>query len=394
MESAGASPLRVLLVEDQPFDAELLEHALRRAGFTVRSTRVETEEAYLAALDTAPEVILADYTLPQFDAPRALSLLRERGLSIPFIVVTGAVSEEVVVECMRQGAADYLLKDRLGRLGPAVERALTEQRQREAQARAEEAMRRARDEFLSSVAHDLKTPLVAIQGMTQLTQRQLRHIESPETEQAAERLEAVVTAARRMAGLVDEMLDLTQLQMGRALELDRREMDLVALAQSAIEQYQSLSTAHHFHLETHYHSLLVAYDPTRLERVIGNLLSNAVKYSPNGGTITVRIEREADTAGEWAILTVSDEGLGIPAADLPRIFERFHRGANVVGQLQGTGIGLASARQIVEQHGGAISVQSVEGAGSSFTIRLPLEPRGSDDSVGAEANIADVNAVQ
>ena len=114
-------PLRVLLIEDSEDDALLAVHELRRAGFEPDWSRVETELDYLAHLEPTLDVILADYHLPQFDVLTALHRLQERGLDIPFIVVTGALGDEGAVECLRQGATDYLLKDRLARLGPAVD---------------------------------------------------------------------------------------------------------------------------------------------------------------------------------------------------------------------------------------------------------------------------------
>jgi len=101
------NPLRVLILEDNPSDAELMVHELRQAGFDPDWWRVETESDYLAHLEPGLEVILADYHLPQFDAPRALRLLQERGLEVPFMVVSGTIGEEVAVECMKQGAVDY-----------------------------------------------------------------------------------------------------------------------------------------------------------------------------------------------------------------------------------------------------------------------------------------------
>jgi signal transduction histidine kinase/CheY-like chemotaxis protein len=129
----------VLILEDQPTDAELMVRELRRAMFDPTWQRVEAESDYVAHLDPALDVILADYKLPQFDAVCALQRLQERGLDIPFIVVSGAISEEVAVECMKQGAADYLLKDRLARLGQAVAQALEQRRLRRERRRAEEA---------------------------------------------------------------------------------------------------------------------------------------------------------------------------------------------------------------------------------------------------------------
>src|SRR5262249_6179061 len=134
-------PLRVLMLEDSPDDARLILHELRRGGFEPIGERVETEADFLDQLDPALEIILSDYHLPQFDALRALRLVQERGVDVPVILVTGAVGEEAAVECLRQGAADSLLKDRLARLGQAVSHALEEQQARAGRRRAEAALR-------------------------------------------------------------------------------------------------------------------------------------------------------------------------------------------------------------------------------------------------------------
>ena len=117
--------IRVLLVEDSVTDAELVIRELRRAGFDPLCTRVDTQESFLSELDLSPELILSDYALPQFDGLAAFKLLQKSGRDIPFILVSGTVGEEIAVDCMRLGVADYLLKDRLSRLGPAVKLALT-----------------------------------------------------------------------------------------------------------------------------------------------------------------------------------------------------------------------------------------------------------------------------
>jgi signal transduction histidine kinase len=119
--------------------------------------------------------------------------------------------------------------------------------------------------------------------------------------------------------------------------------------------------------------------------VLGNLLSNAIKYSPEGGDISVEVTQEEGPAGAWAVVVVRDQGLGIPAADLPHILERFQRAGNVIGRISGSGVGLASARQIVEQHGGTIAVASEERRGSTFTVRLPLAPQESEIAAVASA---------
>lgn len=134
-------PLHILVLEDSAIDAELIIEELRGAGFDPLWTRVKTEKDYLAALDPAPDLILADYSLPQFDGLRALKLLRERRLDIPFILVSGMIGEEAAVEVMKHGATDYLLKDRIARLGNAVSHALEEQRLRAEKRLAESRFR-------------------------------------------------------------------------------------------------------------------------------------------------------------------------------------------------------------------------------------------------------------
>ena len=131
-------PLRVLFLEDQPDDARLLVHELCRAGFEPSGERAENEAGFVALLDPPPDVILSDYSLPQWSGLDALRLVRERGLDVPVIVVSGTMGEEQAVAAMREGAADYLLKDRLARLGPAVASAMERRRLREDKERAED----------------------------------------------------------------------------------------------------------------------------------------------------------------------------------------------------------------------------------------------------------------
>src|SRR5437764_14937039 len=151
------TPLHVLILEDSPADVELLLHELRRAGFEPLWQHVATEPAFLAGLAPPPDIILADYALPQFDALRALRDVQERAPDVPLIVVTGAISDEAAVACLKQGAADYLLKDRLGRLGEAVRHALAARDLRLQHRGAHEALPASEERFraLSEHASDL-----------------------------------------------------------------------------------------------------------------------------------------------------------------------------------------------------------------------------------------------
>jgi len=153
--------LQVLFLEDRPADADLVLYELKRAGYQISHQRVDTRVDYLAAIQESPDLILADYNLPQFTALQALRLLQESGLDIPFIVLTGSISEEAAVETMKQGAADYLLKDRLSRLGQAIERALHEKTLRDEKRRSELALRLSEEKF--SKAFRISPDAISIQ---------------------------------------------------------------------------------------------------------------------------------------------------------------------------------------------------------------------------------------
>jgi signal transduction histidine kinase len=231
---------------------------------------------------------------------------------------------------------------------------------------------RTREEFLAAAAHDLKTPLAAVKGMAQLLQGRIARGALLPPERLSEALATIDAAVTRMAALVDELLDLARLSMQRPLDLDRRPTDLVTLAHAVAAEQQVTSEAHRIEVHAAVTELTGLYDRGRLARALGNLVSNAIKYSPDGGTVTITVEQTADAGGAWALLSVRDQGLGIPPEDLPHVFERFHRGSNVVGRIGGAGIGLASVRQVVEAHGGTVVVTSTLGQGSCFTLRLPL----------------------
>jgi PAS domain S-box-containing protein len=241
----------------------------------------------------------------------------------------------------------------------------------EATAQLREALQ-TRDEFLAAASHDLKNPIASIKAAAQLLQRRLSRRGQVPLEQLHEGLATIDTVATRAASQVDELLDVARLQLGRPLDLDRRAVDLVALVRAAIAECQTRTDRHSLSFDADEAQLVGYWDEPRLARVVVNLMENAVKYSPEGGRVQIDVSREEDGAGCCAILSVSDEGMGIPATELEQIFNRFQRGSNVVGQIAGTGIGLASARHIVESHGGTISAHNRSGRGAAFTVRLPL----------------------
>ena len=291
-------------------------------------------------------VLLTEPTVSAFAAARRQVLERSAVLAVILAVI---------------GALGWTLA---GRLSTAYQTAV--QARAEAERLSSDLKRalHARDEFLAAASHDLRNPLSTIQSASELLERAA---DDPNTRARVESCAAhIQSAAKRMAQQLDSFLDVSRLEAGRPLELKKRKHDLMPLVRQVVQECQQTTTRHQLLLEGP--AMLQAnVDAPRLQRVVSNLVGNAIKYSPDGGEVTVKIEAH-DTD---VIMTVRDRGVGIPGSDQARVFERFQRGTNVEGRFQGTGIGLAGAKQIVEQHGGAITLKSQVGKGSTFTVRFP-----------------------
>src|SRR5579883_1385325 len=236
----------------------------------------------------------------------------------------------------------------------------------------EEELRRQKEQFLAAAAHDLKTPLTTIRGMVQLLSRQLGRAEEVQPERLARTIASLNAATSKMNGLIEELLDVSRLESTGTLSLNRDETDLVAVARAVIESYSGGYPEHRLEFETSSEQVIGYWDAARLERAISNLVGNAIKYSPEGGTVWISISQQQADQGEEAVVSVRDEGIGIPSGDLGRIFDRFQRGSNVPEKLSGSGIGLSYVRQVVLQHEGTIGVQSRPGEGTTFALRLPM----------------------
>ena len=233
-----------------------------------------------------------------------------------------------------------------------------------------------KDAFLSSVSHDLKNPVASLLATTQLLQRRLQRGQPPSVDDLRDTTDTLVITASRIAEQLDQVLDIARTHLGRPLDLMLREVDLTTIVQQIVAEQGAALERHHIRIElpeAGEHSLVGQWDPGRLRRTLRNLIGNAIKYSPDGGEITVRLSRQDD----YVCVDIADCGLGIPADDLPHVFERFHRGANIAGKIAGTGIGLADVRQIVEQHHGTVTIASTEGAGTTVSLRLPVAPPAS-----------------
>ena len=226
-----------------------------------------------------------------------------------------------------------------------------------------------RDMFLRTLAHDLKGPLVGLGWHVQLLQRRAQ-VGTLDAQALSDALQEVVDGTAEAVSSIDELHDLTLVVAGSPVPLNRERVDLVALAKHVVRT-GPLAGRNHVRVTSQTDELVVEADRARLSRILANLLDNAGKYSPATGEIIVQVSLEESNDSTYGVVRVIDQGRGIPAADLPQIFERYHRGANV-DNAGGQGLGLFSVRRLVELHGGHLTVESREGHGTTVAVWLPF----------------------
>jgi two-component system, cell cycle sensor histidine kinase and response regulator CckA len=376
-------PVRVVMLEDMASDADLIEYELRKAAFPFVMRRVDTRAAFTDALESFdPDVILSDFTLPAFSGIEALEISRERAPRAIFIVVTGSLDEESAVGCMRAGATDYVLKDRLARLGPAILAGLEMQRVRDAKAAAEEALRRSEEllrhsqkmeavgRLAGGIAHDFNNLMTAIFGYCDLLLVTLDDLDARKRD-----VEEIRFATERAARLTRQLLTFSRKQVlePQVLRLDDVVSHLGNMLRRLLGEDVELIVR-----ATHEPAWVFA-DRGQLEQVITNLAVNARDAMPTGGRLSIVtsvVDRNdrlavayADEAPErFVLVEVSDSGAGMTEETKEHLFEPFF---TTKAPGRGSGLGLATVYGIVSQSGGHIEVDSALGLGTTFRVYLP-----------------------
>lgn len=373
---------RILVVDDEVGIREGCRRVLVPQGFDVDVA--ENGPVGLRKLrESRYDVLLLDIMMPGMSGLEVLPQARQIDPDLICIIITGYATVELAVQAIREGAHDFIAKPfsadlllqvlhrelerRALRKEAERVRALEEQARELARAKEElERLDRFKTTFMLTVAHELRAPLNALQSFLWAI---LKGYIPPEEQQ--EVLGRAVQRVQELLDLVDDLLKLAAAKSEKGLE--KREpvsladvLEKVALLFRKEAEAKGLSWAVEIGARP-----IVRADPDQMAQVWSNLISNAVKYTPKGGRVRVALE-ERDG---WAIGTVEDSGIGIPPQDLERIFEEFYRTpqAKEIAP-RGTGLGLPLVKQILEAHGGSITVASEVGRGSRFVFRLPVSP--------------------
>jgi two-component system, cell cycle sensor histidine kinase and response regulator CckA len=368
--------IQILIVEDNPADAELLVRKLSHSGFDFEWHRVDTEAEYLAKLDANLDLILSDFYMPQFSGFRALELLKQQStLDIPFIIVSGAIGEEMAVAAMREGATDYLLKDRIARLGEAVRRALQEVSERAERKRLEAHFIEAQKmevvgQLACGIAHDFNNALAVIMGYSSLVLSELS-ADLPVRKQVHQ----IQYAAERGAGIVRQLLVLSHNQLVQSVELNVNEVvsSTEEMLRKLLDENIEMTVAYGEKIGT------IKADAGHVWQVLMNLVVNARDAMPTGGKLSIRTSsvwldeayvqtHPGTSSGAYILLSVSDTGTGMAEEVKTRLFEAFFT-TKPVGK--GTGLGLLTCQTVVRQSGGHITVSSELEKGTTFKVYFP-----------------------
>jgi signal transduction histidine kinase len=327
------------------------------------------------------DVIISDFVMPQFSGLEALKLIQGKGLDIPFIITSGKISDDTAVMSMKAGAADYIMKDNLTRLGPAIERELQEtsvRREREKASKAlkerEEELRilkkidQLKDEFVGLVSHELRTPLTVILGALNTVMTEGDRLSRREIKQL---IGDAYYEAENLSEILANLLELARAQANR-LQITEELINIRETIDTVVSKMKQQTMSRQLIIDCD-ESITINADRVRLQRILHNLLDNAIKYSAPGTKIEVFARRDNNEV----LIGVKDMGIGIPSEQQGKLFEPFQRLEPQNNKATGTGLGLVVCRRLVEAHKGRMWVESQPGEGSTFYFTLPMTDIGN-----------------
>ncbi|MBH8563133.1 response regulator [Nostoc sp. CENA67] len=381
-----ASSVKILLIEDNPAEARLLQELLKQAQSKefslVHVKRLQTalEELHQGTYD----VILLDLTLPDSQGLSSLPHIISHAPSLPIVVLTNLNDEELAIEAVRQGAQDYLVKRQVNvdvlvrSVNYAIERKQvleslrtvnqtlqTRVDERTAELVKANELNQFKSEFVSMLSHDIRNPLNTILLAAGLLQNSDDKLSK---EKKLDHIQIIRSAIKNMAQMLDEVSLIGKADSGK-LQFELCPLDLELLCHLLVQEAQLTVREKQLTLvfASYGEFSKALWDESLLRHILGNLLGNAIKYSLPGGKIQFELIGQENTV----TFRIQDWGIGISENDLKQLFQPFHRGENV-GRVPGTGLGLAIVKKCIEAHSGEILVNSEIGVGTTFTVTLPV----------------------
>ncbi|GAA6615730.1 ATP-binding protein [Scytonema sp. NUACC26] len=394
--------LKVLVVDDDEIDRMAVRRALTKAGVQMQLFEVGDGNSAIAALSNSSyDCVFLDYRLPDQDGLSLLQNLRLQEIKVPVVVLTGQGDEQIAVELMKAGAIDYLSKSRISPeiLAQVLRNAIRVYKAEMQVALANQQLRESNDlltrknqelevhrkqieiqnlklveasklksQFLATISHELRTPMNAIIGFSQLL---LRPKCGSLTHQQKDMVERILNNGKHLLMLLNEVLDFSKLEAGK-LDLKPEIFDLSKVVNATVAEMRSLAQEKNLSLEVKIElpNSTIFNDPTRVRQIVTNLLSNAIKFTESG---SIRVEVK-QLAAEKVQLAVYDTGIGIDPADVQHIFEAFRQvDQSITRKYPGTGLGLPIIKALLQMMAGTISVESRLGEGSVFQIEIPRQ---------------------
>jgi signal transduction histidine kinase len=365
-----------LFIEDSEDDASLQVRLLRQAGYDVAYERVDSQEGLSTALEKTWDIIISDYSMPHFRGTDALKLVRQKGLDVPFIFVSGTIGEDTAVAALKVGAQDYLMKSNLSRLVPSVQRELREADERHQRRRLEAQVHQlqrfeAIGRLAGGVAHDFNNVIGAIMGWADIGARA-----AESGSHLHDKFVKIRSQADRASALTKQLLAFARRQLLQPYNTNLNELvrEEISLLRNVIGEQIEIR------LELAEDLNIIWADSGQIEQVLMNLCLNARDAMPRGGQLLIETRNVAITEddrkvnphsspGRYALLRVVDNGTGMDSEALAHIFEPFFT-TKETGR--GTGLGLSTVYGIVKQHKGFVEVDSTLGHGTAFQVYIPV----------------------
>lgn len=364
--------LKILVLEDMDEDLELIEYILSEANLKFTARRIDTRHEFIDALaHDEMDVILSDHSLPSFNSQEALALYRESGIKIPFILVTGAVSEEFAVNALKQGADDYVLKTNLTRLPSAIINAIKQREAESAKTKAHDMMRKQFEElvkinkeldsFVYSASHNLRAPLSSILGLINLARL--------EDEKRGNIFNSYFGMMETSISKLDETLrEILDYSRNSRLNLIIEKIDMKKLVVDNVERMNYMPGSQRIDKQIKIEETCPFFsDKYRISVILNNIISNAIKYydaSKADPFLRVNVAIDHDKAH----LEFEDNGIGIEQEYLNKVFEMFFRATH---HNDGAGLGLYIVQEAVEKLNGTVTIKSEPGKGTTFIIDVP-----------------------